>query len=361
MERRARPERQRSCRTTVRRRAQVIQNGTLTTLPTHTAAVRWNSLLPCGGEIIIAGAARQGAGAGGLQADGAPGTRLRRAGRRGRCALRGAGRADRRLASDRRADVTCPWRAGLALRLGLELVADAEACLDERVLRGVAVDLLAESPHEDVDGPVAVGLASPPDLLQELVARDDTAAVEGERVEQLELGRASARHSCRRRTPAPLSGRCAAPRSRSHRRAALPAAAHPGGPRPRRVRRALASRTASRGSRRRRSPAHARDRARCRARRRPRSACRSPLRARSRSASSRRAPAASGRARRRLGSRTGASRARARRGRPRSGRIPPPRGAWPSRPRSRCRPRRSGSWPHPYDSREVGSVRVSGW
>ncbi len=31
--------------------AQVIQNGALTTLPTHAAAVRWNSLLPCGGEI----------------------------------------------------------------------------------------------------------------------------------------------------------------------------------------------------------------------------------------------------------------------------------------------------------------------
>ncbi len=31
--------------------AQVIQNSTLTTLPTHADAVQWNSLLPCGGQI----------------------------------------------------------------------------------------------------------------------------------------------------------------------------------------------------------------------------------------------------------------------------------------------------------------------
>ena len=72
---------------------------------------------------------------------------------------------------------------------GLELVADAEARLDERVARRDAVDLLAQPADEDVDGAVAVRLAPPPHLLQQLVARDDAAAVERERVEQLELGR----------------------------------------------------------------------------------------------------------------------------------------------------------------------------
>ena len=33
------------------RGAQVIQGGGLTILPTHAAAVEWNSLLPCGGKI----------------------------------------------------------------------------------------------------------------------------------------------------------------------------------------------------------------------------------------------------------------------------------------------------------------------
>src|SRR5947208_3473398 len=54
------------------------------------------------------------------------------------------------------------------LQLGLELVADAEAGLDERMLRRVAVDLLTQAPHEDVDGAVAVRLAPAPDLLQQL-------------------------------------------------------------------------------------------------------------------------------------------------------------------------------------------------
>src|SRR5207253_2151690 len=50
-----------------------------------------------------------------------------------------------------------PARACLVLRLGLELVADAVARLDERVPRGAAVELVAEAPHEHVDGAVAPG------------------------------------------------------------------------------------------------------------------------------------------------------------------------------------------------------------
>src|SRR5512146_2362856 len=80
--------------------------------------------------------------------------------------------------------VTEPW----LLRFRFELVAHAEARLDERVPRGVPVDLLAQPPNEHVDRAVAVRLASPPHLLQQLVARDDTTAVESERVEELELG-----------------------------------------------------------------------------------------------------------------------------------------------------------------------------
>src|SRR5439155_8852220 len=78
------------------------------------------------------------------------------------------------------------------LRLGLELVADAEAGLDERVLRRDAVDLLAQPPDEDVDGAVAVGLAAAPHLLEQLVAGDHATPVQGERVEQLELRRRQA-------------------------------------------------------------------------------------------------------------------------------------------------------------------------
>src|SRR5581483_2845342 len=55
------------------------------------------------------------------------------------------------------------------LRLRLELVADAEARLDEAVAGRAPVDLLPEPPHEDVDGAVAVGLAAAPHLLQQLV------------------------------------------------------------------------------------------------------------------------------------------------------------------------------------------------
>src|SRR4051794_11641554 len=75
------------------------------------------------------------------------------------------------------------------LRFGLEFVADAEARLDERVLRRRAVDLLAQTTNEHVDGSVAMCFAPPPHLLQQLVACDDATAVERECVEQLELGR----------------------------------------------------------------------------------------------------------------------------------------------------------------------------
>src|SRR5262249_27377580 len=75
------------------------------------------------------------------------------------------------------------------LRFGLELVADAESRLDERVARRVAVDLLAEATHEHVDRSVTVCLAPSPHLLEQLVAGDDAAAVERERVQELELGR----------------------------------------------------------------------------------------------------------------------------------------------------------------------------
>src|SRR3954471_22594965 len=72
---------------------------------------------------------------------------------------------------------------------GLELVADAVARLDERVLRGVAVDLVSQPPHEDVDRAVAMGLPAASDLLQQLVAGRHSAAVERQGIEELELGR----------------------------------------------------------------------------------------------------------------------------------------------------------------------------
>src|SRR5690348_16842891 len=78
---------------------------------------------------------------------------------------------------------------GDLLGLWLELVADAEPRLDERVTRRGPVDLLPEPADEHVDRPVAVGLAPAPHLLQQLVARHHAAAVERERVEQPELGR----------------------------------------------------------------------------------------------------------------------------------------------------------------------------
>src|ERR1700722_7404538 len=102
---------------------------------------------------------------------------------------RGTRRAPGRPAK-RRTSAAAP-RAGL-LELGLELVADAEARLDERVARRDPVDLLAQAADEDVDGAVAVGLAPPPDLLQQLVPGDDAPAVEGEGVQELELRRRQA-------------------------------------------------------------------------------------------------------------------------------------------------------------------------
>ncbi len=54
---------------------------------------------------------------------------------------------------------------------------------------GLLVDLLAQLAHEHVDGAVAVRGAAAPDPLQELVAREDAALVECERVDEPELGR----------------------------------------------------------------------------------------------------------------------------------------------------------------------------
>src|SRR5205085_9489608 len=132
-------------------------------------------------------AARRKPGARDLHAEAATAAPVRRPGHQDGGALRGEGRPDRALAPDRLAGAFFDL-----LGFGLELVADAEARLDERVARGVAVDLLAQPPNEDVDGAVAVRLASPPNLLQQLVTGDDASAVEGERVEQLELGRCQA-------------------------------------------------------------------------------------------------------------------------------------------------------------------------
>src|SRR3954469_21416425 len=64
-------------------------------------------------------------------------------------------------------------RDALSLGYGLEAVADAVAGLDEGVAWGAPVDLLAQAADEDVDGAVAAGLAAAPQLLEELVSRDD--------------------------------------------------------------------------------------------------------------------------------------------------------------------------------------------
>src|SRR5207247_90397 len=87
-----------------------------------------------------------------------------------------------------------PWGLGArgradGLRHGLEPVADAVPSLDERVGRRRAVDLLAKPADEDVHGAVAMRLAPAPQLLQQLVAGDDAAAVERELIEEAELRR----------------------------------------------------------------------------------------------------------------------------------------------------------------------------
>ncbi len=55
--------------------------------------------------------------------------------------------------------------------------------------RRASVDLLAQPPHEDVDGAVAVTLTATPQALQQLVARDDPAPLERECVQKPELRR----------------------------------------------------------------------------------------------------------------------------------------------------------------------------
>ena len=264
--------------------------------------------------------------------------RRRRTSCRNRAARAGSGWA---LSGEAVVSDSLPGRSGVCrLRHRLQPVADAVARLDERVGRRLAVDLLAQAAHEDVHGPVAMRLAPAPELLQQLVAGDDAAAIERELVEEAELRRRQLGARGRRRRPAPRAGRSAAPRSRSARRAASPRGASPAATPRARAPRAPSSRTASRGSRRPRSRARARGRARCRGRRRRRSACRFPRSGPSRSASSRRRREASGRARRRPASRSGAAPAPACRCRPRRGRSRRRRDAAPSPARSPRRPRR---------------------
>ena len=80
-------------------------------------------------------------------------------------------------------------KARASLGDGFELVADAVARLDERVPGRPPVDLVAEPAHEHVDRAVAVRLTPPPETLEQLVARDDAAPLERERVQQAELRR----------------------------------------------------------------------------------------------------------------------------------------------------------------------------
>src|SRR3954451_19705410 len=82
--------------------------------------------------------------------------------------------------------------AGSALGDGFELVADAVARLDECVVGRALVDLLSEAADEDIDRAVTVRLAPAPELLEELVAGRDAAALESELVEEPELRRRQA-------------------------------------------------------------------------------------------------------------------------------------------------------------------------
>ena len=185
----------------------------------------------------------------------------RRAPRSSRC----AGGRRRRTSCRNRADETgrrwgddpvtrwCRTRYGSAgsqrrraaiLRNRLEPVPDAVARLDERVRGRAPVDLLAQAADEDVDRPVAVRLATAPQLLQQLVAGDDAAAVERELVQEPELGRRQLGALRRRRRPGPRAGRSAAPRSRSARRAVSPRGGSPAGTPRARAPRAPSSRTA---------------------------------------------------------------------------------------------------------------------
>jgi hypothetical protein len=50
--------------------------------------------------------------------------------------------------------------------------------LDERVLRGAAIDLVPQAPDEHVDGAVSVRFPASPDLLQKLIAGDNPPAFE---------------------------------------------------------------------------------------------------------------------------------------------------------------------------------------
>src|SRR5215204_441244 len=76
-------------------------------------------------------------------------------------------------------------RCGLGDRI--KLVADSEPGLDEGVIDGPLVDLLAQLADADVDGAVAMCLAPAPYLLEELIASDNTALLETEGVQEAKL------------------------------------------------------------------------------------------------------------------------------------------------------------------------------
>ena len=222
-------------------------------------------------------------------------------------------------------------------------------------LGAIAVDLLPQPADEDVDRAVAVRLAAAPDLLQQLVAGDDAAAVERERVEEPELGRRQPGalavderlHLARvdaqlldlDRVAAPLLGRTDAAagggadagdelahRERLHEvvvRADLE-----------RVHAVVLGAARGDDDDRRADPLG------------PRGLDQLPaVELRQHQVEHADVGVLEAQPRR----------ARARRGRRRSGRSRRRRGGAPSRPRSRCRPRRSGSWPRPYDSAVHGS------
>ena len=69
-----------------------------------------------------------------------------------------------------------------------ELVTHSVPSVDEFVGRCTPIDLLPELADEDVDGAVAPRQPPAPDLLEQLVARQHSALVAGEGIEEPELG-----------------------------------------------------------------------------------------------------------------------------------------------------------------------------
>src|SRR3954468_8091591 len=99
------------------------------------------------------------------------------------------------LTGSTRPSISSTTRAGgarwprLLLRNRLEPVAHAVAGLDEGVARRAPVDLLPQPPDEHVHGSIAMRLSPAPDLLEQLVPCHHTPALEGQLVEEAELGR----------------------------------------------------------------------------------------------------------------------------------------------------------------------------